>query len=114
MAEILGVQIIGILFGTFMMYYTFLHYKRREFKIGEYFFWALLWILFIIVTIIPEVLDPIVKTLSFARTLDLFIIMGFMFLIGISFYMYTITRKNENKLEQVVREIAIGKAKKKK
>ncbi|MBL7054745.1 DUF2304 domain-containing protein [Candidatus Woesearchaeota archaeon] len=113
MAEILGVQIIGALFGAFMMYYTFLHYKRREFKKTEYAFWFALWALFIIVTIVPNVLDPIVKTFSFARTLDLFIITGFLFLAGISFYMYTATRKTQNKLEQVVRKIAFKEAKKK-
>ena len=43
MAEILGIQIIGILFGFFMMYYTFLQYKRKEFKMGEYTFWLILW-----------------------------------------------------------------------
>ena len=41
MAEILGVQIIGILFGFFMLYYTFLQYKRKEFKMGEYTFWLI-------------------------------------------------------------------------
>jgi len=113
MAEILGIQILGILFGFFMMYYTFLNYKRKEFKMGEYAFWLVLWALFIIVTIFPDVLDPIVKTLSFARTLDLFIIIGFLFLTGIAFYMYTITRKNQNKIEQIVRNIAYKEVKKK-
>ena len=29
---ILGIQILGIIFGLFMTYFTFLHYKRKEFK----------------------------------------------------------------------------------
>ena len=114
MAEILGIQIIGILFGFFMMYYTFLQYKRKEFKMGEYAFWLILWALFIIVTIFPGILDPVVKTFSFARTLDLFIIIGFLFLAGIAFYMYTTIRKNQNKIEQIIRNIAFKEAKKKK
>lgn len=111
MANILGVQIIGILFGIFMVYYTFLNYKRRELKIGELLFWTLLWIMFTIIILIPEVLDPIVKRLNFARTLDMLIIIGFMFLIGVSFYVYSVTRKNENRIEQLVRELAIKKEK---
>ncbi len=114
MAEILGIQIIGILFGFFMMYYTFLNYKRKEFKIGEYVFWLLIWALFVIVTVLPGILDPIVKTLDFARTLDFFIIVAFVFLTGISFYIYTTTKKNQNKIEQIVRKIAFKEAKKKK
>lgn len=112
MAEIVGVQIIGILFGVFMIYYTFLNYKRREFRKIEYAFWIVLWTLFLVVTIIPEVLDPIVTGLNFARTLDLFIIIGLLFFTGIAFYMYAITRKNENKIEEIVRKIAFQKSKK--
>lgn len=114
MAKILGIQIIGILFGFFMMYYTFLNYKRKEFKIAEYIFWLVLWVLFVIVTIFPNILDPIVEVFSFARTLDLFIIIGFLFLTGIAFYMYAITRKNQNKIEQIIRNAAFKEAKKKK
>lgn len=113
MADLLGIQIIGILFGVFMMYYTFLHYKRREFKRSEYALWLSLWAAFIIVTIIPEVLDPIVKTLNFARTLDLLIIIGLLFFTGIAYYMYITTRKNENKIEEIIRKIAYEKSKKK-
>jgi hypothetical protein len=114
MAEILGVQIIGILFGFFMMYYTFLHYKRKEFKMGEYTFWLVLWALFIILTIFPAVLDPVVRFIGFARTLDFFIIVAFLFLTGIAFYIYTITKKNQNKIEQIVRSLAFKENKKKK
>lgn len=113
MADLLGIQIIGVLFGAFMLYYTFLHYKRKEFKKIEYAFWLVFWVLFLIVTIVPEILDPIVKTLNFARTLDVFIILGFLFLIGITFYMYTMTKVNQNKLEKVVREVALERVKKK-
>ena len=114
MAEILGIQIIGTLFGFFIMYYTFLQYKRKEFKTAEYVFWLIVWALFIAVTIFPNILDPIVKTFSFARTLDLFIIVAFIFLTGILFYIYSITRKNQNMIEQIVRDVAFKEAKKKK
>ena len=107
MANILGIQILGILFGFFMMYYTFLQYKRREFTIKEYSFWFLFWGAFVAVTLFPQVLDPILTTLNIGRTLDLFIIGGFLFMIFIVFYTYTLVRKNQKKLEEVVRNIAI-------
>ena len=102
----LGIQILGSLFGLFMIYYTFLHYKRKEITKKEYSFWLGLWILFIIVAILPQILDPIVKTLSLVRTMDFFII-----LIGSFFYTYIIVRKNQNKLEEIVRKIAIERKK---
>jgi|TARA_B100001971_G_C18030718_1_gene452402 hypothetical protein len=109
MAELLGIQIIGILFGFFMMYYTFLQYKRKEFTIKEYGFWMILWAVFIIVTLYPGILDPVLESLSIARTLDFFIIVGFLFLIGVIFYTYTIVRKNQKRIEEIVRNIAIKK-----
>jgi len=107
MANILGIQILGILFGFFMMYYTFLQHKRNEFTIKEYSFWFLFWASFVIVTLFPQILDPLLQTFSIARTLDFFIIAGFLFLTFIIFYTYTIVRKNQRKLEEIVRNIAI-------
>jgi len=107
MAKILGIQILGVLFGFFMMYYTFLQYKRKEFTVKEYSFWFVLWAVFVVMTLFPQVLDPILSTLNIARVLDFFIIAGFLFLIFVTFYTYTLVRKNQKKLEEVVRNIAI-------
>jgi hypothetical protein len=110
---LLGIQIFGVLFGLLMLYLTFIHYKRKEFTIKEYIFWFLLWIIFVIIALFPSILDPIVIELKFARTLDLLIITGFLFLIGSIFYTYTIVRANQKKLEEIVRKIAIEKVEKK-
>ena len=107
MANILGIQILGILFGFFMMYYTFLQHKRKEFTIKEYSFWFFFWGVFVIITLLPQILDPLLSTLNIARTLDFFIIAGFLFTIFVVFYTYTIVRKNQRNLEEVVRNIAL-------
>lgn len=110
---VLGIQVAGFLFGLFMIYYSFVNYKRKEFTPKEFGFWLLLWIIFIIITLFPFVLDPIVKTFGFFRALDLLIISGFLFLIVAIFYTYTLVRKNQKKLEVVVRQIAMKKNKSK-
>ena len=106
---VLGIQIAGILFGLFMIYYSFLNYKRKEFTSKEIFFWSVVWVLFVVVALFPNILDPIVKIGGFLRALDLLIISGFLFLIAAIFYTYTITRKVQKKLETVVRDIAMRK-----
>ncbi len=108
---VLGIQIAGFLFGLFMIYYSFLIYKRREFTIKEFSFWLFLWTLFIVITLFPFLLDPIVKTFGFFRTLDLLIISGFLFLILAIFYTYTIVRKNQKQLETIVRAVALKRNK---
>lgn len=107
MATILGIQIIGILFGFFIMYYTFLQYKRKEFTIKEYIFWFAFWAIFVIIILFPQILDPLLNTLNIARALDFFIISGFLFLTFVIVYIYTLVRKNQRKLEEVVRNIAL-------
>ena len=110
---VLGIQIAGFLFCLFMIYYSFINYKRREFTLKEFSFWLFLWIILIIISLFPSVLDPVVKRGGFFRALDVLIISGFLFLITAIFYTYTITRKTQKKLESVVSEIAISKVKRK-
>ena len=108
---VLGIQIAGFLFGLFMIYYSFLNYKRKEFTAKEFGFWISIWVFFILITLIPSIVDPIVKTFGFLRTLDLLVISGFLFLIVAIFYTYTITRKNQKQLETIVRTMAMKRDK---
>ena len=108
---VLGIQIAGILFGLFMIYYSFLNYKKKEFTVKEFAFWTVVWIFLIIVTLFPYILDPIVKYFGFFRALDVLIVSGFLFLIIAIFYTYTLTRKTQKQVEAVVREVAIKRAK---
>ena len=109
---VLGIQIVGVLFALFMLYLTFLHKKRNEFKTAEYVLWAVFWLAFMFISLFPTSLNFIVATLHMSRALDLLVIGGFLFVILISFYTYSITRKTQNKVEDLVRKIAIKKAKK--
>jgi len=109
---LLGIQLLGTLFGLFMLYLSFINYKRKEFTIKEFSFWLILWLVFIFITVSPASLDFIVKSLKLYRAMDLFIIAGFMFLIGAVFYTYTIVRRNQKKMEEIVRKVATEKAEK--
>ncbi len=102
----LGIQLIGVLFGIFMLYLTFIHFKRREYTIKEFSFWAILWVTIVYASIFPNTLEFIVNTLSIGRIMDFLVITGFMFLAALFFYMYTLIRANQKKLEDLVRKIA--------
>jgi hypothetical protein len=106
---VLGVQVAGALFGVFMMYYTFLKYKRKEFSSGEYLCWMVLWVAFVAASLFPNILDPFVKSLSFARTFDFLVVVGFLFIIGLTFYTYTIVNKSKKQVEELARVIAMRK-----
>jgi len=108
----LGIQVLGVLFGLFMLYLTFLNGKRKEFTSKESIFWILIWAIFIFISTLPSSLDFLVRDIiGLSRPLDFFIIAGFMFLIGSIYYTYTIVRKNQNRIEEIVRKLAIEKRK---
>jgi len=109
---VLGIQIAGILFGLFFLYYSFVNYKKKEFTLKEFIFWIVAWVVFIIIALFPSALDPIVKYGGFFRALDVLIVSGFLFLIASIFYNYTLTRKTQKQVEALVRAIALKKEKK--
>lgn len=104
---ILGIQIVGVLFALFMIYLTFIHQKKKDFNSKEYALWTFVWICAIIATLFPNVLNPLTKTLRLSRNMDLIIIAGFIFLIGIAFTNYISLRKTQKKVEALVRRMAI-------
>ena len=104
---LLGIQLVGILFGLVMLYITFLHNKRKEFSSSELLFWVVLWIAFIYLTLFPYSLGFIVKTLNFTRAFDLLVVTGFLFVISLGIYNYFNSRNNKRKLEEIVRKVAL-------
>lgn len=65
------------------------------------------WFAIIISAIFPHWLDNIVKQLRFSRPLDFLVVMGMLFIVGISFFTYTIVKKNQKKVEEMVQKLAI-------
>ncbi|MBI3037312.1 DUF2304 domain-containing protein [Candidatus Woesearchaeota archaeon] len=106
----LGIQVFGIVFGAFMLYMTFLQWKKREFTFNEWAFWSLFALTFSGVSLFPQVLDPVIAVLELGRKLDLFIIIGFMFLIAATFYTYRVVRKVQKGLDELVRQLALERA----
>ncbi|MEK6943327.1 MAG: DUF2304 domain-containing protein [Nanoarchaeota archaeon] len=105
-------QTLGLMFGIFMMYYTFLNYKRKQFTGNEFAFWTILWIIFISIAMFPAMLDPLLPLTGALRALDLLTIVGFAFLMLSVFYNYTLTRRNQRQLEAIVSSMATNKRKK--
>jgi len=110
-----GIQLIGILFGLFMIYMVYVRVKRKEFTIKEGLFWLFSWAIFLFVSIWPTSLNLISwNVLKIGRTMDLIIIFGFIFLAAIVFYIYTLVRINQREIDSLIRNLAIDKAKIKK
>jgi len=105
---ILGIQLIGIMFGIFMMYFTFINYKQNKLTPKEWLAWFVMWTGFIIITVFPGLLNPLLETLNLYRAMDFYISLGFLFFIFIIFYTYSIVRTNQQKIEILTRQDAFA------
>jgi hypothetical protein len=103
---IIGLQVLGIIFGLAMLYFTFFYYKRKDFSVTDLFLWGGIWVAFLYGVILPETLDVFLQTFRVQGAMHLFTIAGFMFLFAIVFYLYKAQKKNEKRLETFVRKIA--------
>jgi len=112
--NILGVQIISILFAIFMIYVAFLHWKKNDINGLEIFFWLSVWFGFILVTLFPNTLQKVTRLLFFARVMDLLMVIAFMILAFLAFQNYIANHKLEKKIEDLVRKEAINEDKKRK
>lgn len=106
---VLGVQIVGVIFGLGMAYLTFLYHKREEYTFNEALFWFTIWLGFIFISLFPDVLYFVQKSLRIVRIFDVLVIGGFMFLMAVNFYLYSVTKKNQKSLEKIVRKVALHK-----
>ena len=104
---ITGIQIIAILFSLFLLYVTFIHFKKKELYLLEALFFSFIWIGAIFITIFPSSLDFLLSRFKILRLLDLATIIGFMLLIGIAFRNYQRIRELERKIEEIIRNEAI-------
>lgn len=105
----IGVQLLAILFVLWMTYFSFLHFKRREFSLYEYAFWQLLWIGLAVIVVFPATTKVITRTLGFYRAFDFLTVGGIVILFGIVFRMYVLQRRLQRQIENLVRSIAIRK-----
>jgi len=106
-----GIQIIGLFFGLFMCFLTFLHYRKNNFGPKSLFSWLFIWISFIFAVTFPGFFYGFMNLLRISRTIDFFVVFGFFFFTVIIFYLFIVVKKTEVKVEKLVRKIALNKKK---
>lgn len=108
---LLGIQVFAAIFGLFMMYLTYFYFKRKDLNINDFILWMGVWLIFLWGILFPDNLDFLMNNvLGVISVIQLFTIFGFMFFSIVIFYLYKIVRKNQRKLEQLVKSIAIKEA----
>jgi hypothetical protein len=109
---IIGLQIIALIFAFSMIYVASLHYRRHELSKIEVVSWTVMWAAAIVIIIFPELLRHFASTFLVTRVFDLMVIGGFILVISLVGSAYVRTKKNEKKLEDLVRREALKDKKK--
>ncbi len=104
---ILGLQITGILFSLFMIYFALLHYKKGQLNGMEISSWIVIWSLVILIVIFPEVVRVYASTIAISRVLDLLIGGAFVVIFIMVSSAYVKVNKLEKRMEELVRKLAL-------
>ena len=109
--NIINLQIILLAFALLMIYSLFLYWKKKNISDKLFFSWLAIFIVFIFLAMFPKVLEPLMKELFIVRVMDLGMIGTFMILTYVTIENNIKIRDLENKIEGLVRKIAIKKLK---
>lgn len=107
---IIGIQILAIIFSFSMIYFAVINYKKKDLSFTEVASWTILWIATTIFVIFPELLRRFSMTFLVTRVFDFMVIVGFILVISMSGSAYMRVRRNEKKIEDLVRYDAIRNA----
>ena len=108
------IQLLGVVIGLLAIHLTHLYYKRANFTKMELLLWLGVWIAFIFVAIFPNSMRPIVGYFGLQRPMDLIMLIAFVILFVLTFQNYIINRKQEKRLESLIRDLALQDLDKKK
>ncbi len=107
--NIITLQLVLLGFALLMSYSLFLHWKKRNISNKFFFSWLLIFIVFIFLAMFPKLLEPLMRELFIVRVMDLGMIGTFMILTYVSIENNIKIKSIEDKMEKVVRKIAIKK-----
>ncbi len=104
---ILGLQITGILFSLFMIYFALLHYKKGQLNGMEISSWITIWLGVILIVIFPEIVRVYAASFAISRLLDLLIGGAFIVIFIMVASSYVRVSRLEKRIEDLVRKLAL-------
>ena len=100
-------QLLGVGYILVMVYLSFLYYKRNNYSVQSFLFWCAVWLFGGLLLAFPESISAFTQKLTFARVIDFYLVAGLMFFSIICFLNYATVKRNEAKIEELVRKTAL-------
>ena len=98
---LIGVQLIGLIVAAALLYICYVNLRKRQFTLNEYLFWTSFAVAIAVVSVFPQIIEPLVDPLAFTRALDMLVVGGFLLLTAGLFHVYQTARKAEKKVERI-------------
>jgi len=64
---LIGIQIVGLIFGLIMIYFSYVYFRRKEFSPRDFIMWGAVWTAFIIAILFPQKLNIFLDTLKITK-----------------------------------------------
>src|SRR3989344_3361983 len=107
------IQILGIGYLLVMLYLSFLYYKKNHYTLRSFLFWVAVWAISVLLLAFPRTSSLLTQTLNVPRVIDFYLILGLMFFSIICFLSFMAVKRNEARVEELVRRLALKDAKRK-
>ena len=105
-----GIQLVAICFAAGMLFLTHTAYRRSEVRGTEYSIWVAVWVALVLISLFPGQLRAVIAPLQVARLLDVITVGGLFFLAAVVFAMNRAVRRLENRVNSLVRSLALTEA----
>lgn len=106
-------QILILLFVAFVLYKAIRRLIKKELSVWLFILWFAVWAVVAVIDIFPVVIERLATFVGVGRGVDLVIYITLIVLLYLIFRMNVRLTKTERKMSELVRKIAIDKAKKK-
>jgi hypothetical protein len=108
------IQILGIIFALFALSRAYLRFKDNKLTKNEFVFWALIWFVVIIISIVPNISGLFSNILGIQRGMDLIIVISVVILFYLIFRLYVQLEGVKREITALVRKVALEDKNKKK
>ena len=100
-------QLAGVVIALGMMFLTYLHFRKKEFRFSDLLVWLLVWMGFVLVVVFPESVNFVLESFSIQGALWFITIISIVFLTILVFYLHSSVRVTQKMLNDMVKEVAL-------
>ena len=101
------IQIIAIIFAIFALTKVILRLRKKKLTINEFIFWAVIWVILIILSIFPDISHNIASFFGFGRGLDFFMVTSILLILYLILRIFIKLEDLDSRITRLARSITL-------